>query len=489
MPEPSASEPAPAPPPGLDRTPLDLAPAPGSPDSPPADAAAKPTPAPGAGAAAAPAAPATPADLDRSSAISRPAGAIQMAALPPLDPAPPLNSVPVTATARVTAPEPASPRRDAQIIRVSALKPAADGSPGPSTDRKASDRKRLALEPGVPLAKVGDEIITYHDFTIAWNDTIKRMPELVEALQQGVDTAEFRHQVRDLRIQTLNSLIDRSMLVQEAKHILQGNKDPKVLDRISEQADQVFRESEIEPLLKKENLTESQLNERFVKEGQSLEAKRQAFRQLFLSENYLHEKLRDWIKVELPDLLKYYNDHVKKHEFDRPAQITWRELVVEVAKHPNSEAARKKAVSLLERLSRGEDFRALARAESDGPSRSRNQGGLMQTSPEGYGVAAVNAALKSLPIGQISGVIAGPESFHVVRVEGRRPAGPASFEEVQDQIGPVVADAKFRGERTAYLAKLRRRTLVTLYNVKRTKKPQDENLSTNQMQVARGTND
>ena len=50
----------------------------------------------------------------------------------------------------------------------------------------------------------------------------------------------------------------------------------------------------------------------------------------------------------------------------------------------------------------------------------------------------VNAALKSLPIGQSSGVIASPESFHVVRVEGRRAAGPASFEEVQDKIRPCL---------------------------------------------------
>ena len=39
--------------------------------------------------------------------------------------------------------------------------------------------------------------------------------------------------------------------------------------------------------------------------------------------------LKDKVKVELPDLLKYYDEHVKKHEFDRPALITWREIVVE----------------------------------------------------------------------------------------------------------------------------------------------------------------
>jgi parvulin-like peptidyl-prolyl isomerase len=467
-----AKESAAAPTTGPERMPIELAPAPAG--------AAKPTSEPGAGAAAVPASGATPADLNPSAAVSRSAQADQLAALPPLEPAPLSSSRPVAATARATAPEPAATRHDAQIIRVSALKPANDDPSVLLQDRKVADRKRLSLEPGIPLAKVGDEIITYHDLAMEAKETVKRFPELAEAYRSGEDRAEILRQFNMLRYQTLDNLIDRSIVVQEAKHLIQNSsKDGKMLERIYEDADRVFRESEIEPLLRKENVTEAQLNERFVKQGRSLEARRQAFRQLFLSETFLHDKLKDKIKVELPDLLKYYDDHVKTHEFDRPAQITWRELVVEVAKQPNAEAARKKATGWLERLARGEDFATLAKAESDGPTRSRNQGGLMQTSPGGYAVAQVNAALQTLPIGQISGVIATPESFHVVRVEGRRAAGPASFEEVQDKIRPLLADGKYKAERTAYIAKLRRRTLVTMYNMEKSRKPRSGSLSSN----------
>ena len=142
--------------------------------------------------------------------------------------------------------------------------------------------------------------------------------------------------------------------------------------------------------------------------------------------------------------------------------ITWREIVVEPiepkaapnAPHDSTvlltsdarsrEVARREAESLLEKLRKGEDFATLAKKESDGPARSRNQGGLMETSPGGYGVPAVNQALESLPIGQLSGVIEGPDGFHIVKVEKRRPAGPASFEEVQNQIKPILENAKIR---------------------------------------------
>ena len=58
----------------------------------------------------------------------------------------------------------------------------------------------------------------------------------------------------------------------------------------------------------------------------------------------------------------------------------------------------------------------------------------MQTSPGSYAVESVNAALASLPLNQVSPILEGPTSLHIVRVEARREAGPATFEELQDQI-------------------------------------------------------
>src|SRR5262249_21225871 len=159
----------------------------------------------------------------------------------------------------------------------------------------------------------------------------------------------------------------------------------------------------------------------------------------------------------------------------------WREIVVEpiepkhtaAANAPHDgavlltsdrssrEVARREALALLEKLRKGEDFAALARKESDGPAASRNQGGLMETSPGGYGVPAVNEALETLPLGQLSGVIEAPDGFHIVKVERRRPAGPASFAEVNNQIKPILENAKFVAERNAFLAKLRKNTVIT----------------------------
>ena len=234
--------------------------------------------------------------------------------------------------------------------------------------------------------------------------------------------------------------IDRSLLVQDAKRHI---KDKKMLDRVFEEADRIWHDDEIIPLQRQYAVdSEQKLKERLAEEGRSLDAMHQSYQRAFLAENYLRERLRDRMKIELPDLLRYYNDPVHGHEFDRPAQITWRELVVEVDQHKSREDALKKANDLWEKLRRGADFAKLARAESDGPTSSRRDGGLMHTTPGSYAVKSINDALGSLPIGRVSKVIEGPDSFHIIKVENRRAAGPASFEEVQDQIGPILLKAK-----------------------------------------------
>ena len=206
--------------------------------------------------------------------------------------------------------------------------------------------------------------------------------------------------------------------------------------------------------------TEQLLREKLKEQGISLEAMHQNFRQEFIASSLVQQKLKDRVKADYPDLIRYYSEHVSAHDFDRPAQITWRELVVEVNKYPSREAARQKVNSFYEKLRRGANFEQLARTESDGPTSSRDKGGLMQTSPEAYAVPTVNAALKTLPIAQVSGILEGENSFHIVKVENRRAAGPASFEEVQDQLRSAILEKKTHEERVAYIAKLRQKAYI-----------------------------
>jgi hypothetical protein len=312
------------------------------------------------------------------------------------------------------------------------------------------DLARNWKQAGRAAARVGDEVITLHDLVLAVKDQLGRHPA-----------------GRDLSPQELNfvaktvlaGIIERTLVVQEAKRAL---KNPKQLDTLYGAADNFWRERELPPLLRRymaEN--ENQLKQKFKESNRSLDAVRQNYRQDFLAQVFMEQKLFGQTKAELPDMLRYYNEHLHDKEFDRPAMITWRELVIEKSKHPDVGAARRKAEDLLARLNKGEDFAALARTQSEGPSSVRAEGGLMQTSPGSYAVDAVNEALEHLPLKQNSAILEGPTSLHIVRVENRRTPGPASFEEIQDQIRQKVQVEKMRSVREQFIKKLKRDTLVS----------------------------
>jgi parvulin-like peptidyl-prolyl isomerase len=428
----AAASPAPAGPP------IELAPA----SSPPAE--------PGSGAAAGPE-PAGPLSaVDPSAIANKPAPAGKLAAVP-LEPAP-LGPALVSSSASTT-PEAAALRipkqRDPQIIKASFQPP----------PPREPVHKDLGKEAGFSVARVGDEVITSHDLIVAAREQLHRQPDLNSQLRFDTNEELEKHKQVPMVVKyTLDSLIERSLLVQEAKHAI---KDSKQLDKMMEIAEQVWRTEQVPQLKQRFSAeTEQQLKEKLAASGRSLDHMHTTFRQDFLGQGYLQDRLKDKLKIELPDELKYYNDHINDREFQLPAQITWRELVVETNRYPSRQEAQKKASALLEKLRRGEDFAKLARAESDGPSSSRNEGGLMQTSPGSYAVQAVNQALGSLPVGKVSGILEGPTSLHIVRVEGRRPAGPASFEDLRQKIRPMLFDEKVKTERTAFINKLRQRTLI-----------------------------
>ncbi len=450
-------------------------------------------PAPDSGTSATPGPPAQPAGSGGSAARTEPASAGSVAALPALEAAPGEPAKPAKTIARAAAAAAQEavaglPRRDPQVMLTSGEKTEKPDTADAKAKNPAELRRRVVLEqPGFALAKVGEEIITYHD-VMALVTQHRAYRQLEQAFNEG-DAAQKREvlkQLKMLKMAMLDDLINRSLLVQEAKHQVNRQKDgSKILNAIFEEADQRFQEVELVPLKRLHHLDgEHQVKEYLAEHGRSLAEMQQSFRQMYLAQSYMHTKIRDKIKVDLPDQLKYYETHVAKHEFDRPALITWREIVIEpiaaapsksAAKDPtalptaaptNREAARQEALAILERLRKGEEFATLARKESDGPSSARNQGGLMETSPGGYGVPAVNQALEILPIGKVSDVIEGPDGFHIVKVEKRRPAGPSSFEEVQNDIKPLIEREKAAHEEAALLAKLRKSTFIKIYSAK-----------------------
>jgi peptidyl-prolyl cis-trans isomerase SurA len=358
----------------------------------------------------------------------------------------PLPVMPLT-TPVPTGTTSAAPTKEPAPAPDPAVQPASvSNSPSAAAEIRSTGRPVEFKEAGRAAAIVGDEVITMREMAHALNDRMRNVP-------QGQRFSPEEQQMIVMGV--LDTLIERSVILQEAKRMV---KDPKKLQMLNDMADKVFREEELPHMLHKTSSTnEFELKRKMAERGQSLDETREQFRRDFLAKGFLEQKLSHKMKVELPEMYDYYYAH--QHDFDEPAQIAWREVVVEVGKYPSRVDARRKADAVLGRLRRGEDFAQVAKAESDGPNKSA--GGLWQTSPGSYAVIQVNDALGRLPLNQVSPVIEAPSSYHIIRVEKLREAGPAPFPEVQDRVRRILHEEKVKRESAAFIKKLRDQTVVT----------------------------
>ena len=466
VPAPVAEPEQPAPAPAL--APVEAPPPPGEPAGVPSAAAAGRDPLLGANPplmpdmeslaakaskVAAPAIPSAPPAAEApapSSAGQAAVDALPPVVLPPPAEAPPAQQgaappvvVPPAAAPPPITPVPSAAREEAKHDPALVRTAGAAGTVESGTVLRSELKAPRIEEVSRIAARVGDDVITVTELSAAMMERRKRFRGKMS-----------RSDAQLLAAYTLDDLVERSLVLQEAKRKV---KDPKKYQAVLDAADKAFQEYEVPALMRKYRAEdEKALKEKLLADDSSYERARENFRYQFIMRGFMEQKLSSKLKVDLPAKRAYYNEHL--NEFNRPARTTWREVVIEVKKSPDRAAAHRRAEAILARLRRGDDFAKVAEAESDGPT--KKGGGRWQTMPGGYGVASVNHALESLPIGQVSPIIEGPTSYHILLVEERREAGPARFDEVQDEVQEAVYRQNSDKVTSDFLDTLRRNAFV-----------------------------
>lgn len=116
--------------------------------------------------------------------------------------------------------------------------------------------------------------------------------------------------------------------------------------------------------------------------------------------------------------------------FEQPEQIRARHILIKTG----PPEARQNAQAVLDQIKAGASFEELAAAKSDDPG-SAKQGGDLGFFAKGRMVPSFEEAAFALKKpGELSGLVESPFGFHIIRLEERRPAGPAPYEEVKDSL-------------------------------------------------------
>ena len=115
-------------------------------------------------------------------------------------------------------------------------------------------------------------------------------------------------------------------------------------------------------------------------------------------------------------------------QLDQPAQAQARHILV--ADMPT-------AMKVEGLLKGGKDFASVAKQYSNDPG-SRDAGGELGWFPRGRMVPAFDAYVFSGPIGKVSAPIKSPLGYHIIEIEGRKPAVKATLANSTDKITQLL---------------------------------------------------
>ena len=241
-------------------------------------------------------------------------------------------------------------------------------------------------DPAQALAIVNGKTITLSEFELRWS----QLPEYVRKNYAGPEG----------RKKFLNELIDREMLLQEAKK--RGiDRDRNLLERV----------------------------ERF-KEHTMLEALRR-------------EAVDSQVTVTPEELQGYYDTH--RDSFLASEEFRVSHILVKTA----GEAA-----DLKKRSTQGEDFSSLARKASLDAS-TKSNGGDLGKIKKGQTVPEFEQAVLKLKPGEVSEPVATQFGYHLIKLIERRPGPPLSFEQAKAQVKEYILIEKKRTRLDELIASLR----------------------------------
>lgn len=196
-----------------------------------------------------------------------------------------------------------------------------------------------------------------------------------------------------------------------------------------------------EPDKLKELLRRIYLGKRLVIEAQKLGLDKIPLIQARLAavqRQTLSETLREYSleRAQSADFTALAREHyaVRRDEFQLPERFKVAHILKKVQCACERDAQRQQLEQLLARLQTGEDFAALAKAESQDTGSAAKGGDLGDWLKADQLVPPFAEAMSKLNPGQLSGVVETEFGFHIIKLLDRQPARLQSFEEAQPAL-------------------------------------------------------
>ena len=302
------------------------------------------------------------------------------------------------------------------------------------------------ISPAWAEKKTAPEIVAAVNGTPVYRDEFDAEDLEIQKTLLGRGRPLACEQVVSIQKSVLESLIRREVLCQEARKT--GIKaDEKVVDKEMRALKARFSDAaEFQKELDRRKISEGMLRSRLERNS--------------VVQQYL-EKIASNITVTDSDTVDFYQKNIDR--FKQPLQVRVSHILIKsdpVWDSSKKQVARRKAVDILNRLKKGEDFAALAKKESDGPTKA--EGGDLGYIKTGQLEKKIETAVFALKPGETSGIIETPYGFNIFKVTDKKPETVLPYDSVKEQIRLYLVQGKAKQEADLRAGKRREKAGVKI---------------------------
>ena len=274
-----------------------------------------------------------------------------------------------------------------------------------------------------PVAVVNGSVITQEDFD-------RKMIRVQERFAR-MGKPPIESQISEIKKEVLEDLINRELLYQESQR-----KGIKV--------DQAAVNEEV-TALKKKFASEAEFNNALIKANLSEATIKAQFKQGLAIQQFIDTHIVQRATVSDQEIKAFYESRLDL--FKQPEQVRASHILIKVdpqADKSKGIEARKKLLTIKEKLEKGEDFATFAQELSQCPSSAK--GGDLGYFRRGQMVKPFEEAAFALKPGEVSDVVETRFGYHLIKVIDKKPESTISYEEIKDKLQEHLKQQKVRNQ-------------------------------------------
>ncbi len=272
-------------------------------------------------------------------------------------------------------------------------------------------------------------VATVTGVAITQDDFDKEMARVSSQFSRGGRELK-ESQMPDIKNRVLETLINRELLYQESQNKGIKVEDADVIQQVDILKKRFPNEDGFKAALIEMKISEAELKSQ-IRKGIAI--------QQFVDKNLVQD-----VKVSQKEVKDFYQNNPGM--FKQPEQIKAGHILIKVDTQADKSAkdkASKKIKEIQRKLEDGEDFAALAKEYSEGPSNVK--GGDLGYFERGRMVKPFEDVAFKLKPGEVSGMVETPFGYHLIKVVDKKPESVVSYENAKKRITQYLEQEK-KGE-------------------------------------------